>query len=380
MIVNPGQKEDRLMAATAGYDVNEARLLMTLNLYSYLDENPLPTWSITQQEDQMRKDIDQALSQSKYAQWQVVWGPALNADRSNMMYVAGNGANQYAVSVRGTDWFFFLNWLEDFASILGLTPFPYVLSSIPVSGKPRIAIGTSVGLQQLMGMRGTTSGSAQSDLPSFLEQLPAGSEIFVTGHSLGGCLASVLAAWLAFTLGSAANLKVYTFAAPSAGNQSFADYFNTLFTPAGQQSTAFRLFNTWDVVPNAWASLPAIEQLYQPFPPCPGDIKWLIQKALKAVGTEYVQVGTDAQGSARPLPGHFLFWPPGPKAAMAAEAPAAAQPEDLTAVGINIVGDAAFLYELALQHGSYAYLDLLGAPSAPAALLKLRGKLLALGA
>jgi predicted lipase len=60
------------------------------------------------------------------------------------------------------------------------------------------------------------------DPASFLKGVPAGSTIYVTGHSLGGCLASATAPYLAQELGGAGGLRVYTFAAPSAGDATFA--------------------------------------------------------------------------------------------------------------------------------------------------------------
>jgi hypothetical protein len=60
----------------------------------------------------MLRDINASLAESPYASWKVAWGPKLNDDRSNMLYIAGNSAtNQYAVAVRGTDWSFLLDWL-----------------------------------------------------------------------------------------------------------------------------------------------------------------------------------------------------------------------------------------------------------------------------
>src|SRR4029077_7964377 len=42
---------------------------------------------------------------------------------------------------------------------------------------------------------------------------------------LGGCLAAALAPCIAAWLGGAANMSVYTFAAPSPGNAEFAGYY-----------------------------------------------------------------------------------------------------------------------------------------------------------
>src|SRR5262249_14196129 len=57
-----------------------------------------------------------ALDEAGYASWRVAWGPALNADRSNLLYAARNSqTGQLAVSIRGSDFSFWLNWIEDLA-------------------------------------------------------------------------------------------------------------------------------------------------------------------------------------------------------------------------------------------------------------------------
>ena len=162
-----------------GYSNSEAQLLMHLSALSYLDETPLPGESLQHQVARMKNDIDAALGSGLpyLSGWQVAWGPGLTQDRANMIYIAGNTAlNQYAVAVRGTDWSFILNWIEDFASLLPLVPYP-------ATGAGNIAAGTLVGLQTLQGL----------GFMSFVQGPAASANVYVTGHSLGGCLASVVA-------------------------------------------------------------------------------------------------------------------------------------------------------------------------------------------
>jgi len=66
----------------------------------------------------MINEINAGLEEAGYEAWQVAWGPALNADRSNLAHAARNSvAGQLAVSIRGSDSSFWLNWIEDLASI-----------------------------------------------------------------------------------------------------------------------------------------------------------------------------------------------------------------------------------------------------------------------
>jgi hypothetical protein len=337
-----------------GYNLAEAQLTMTLSTLAYIDENPLPTDTTPAiQAARMRTDINAALQNSAYSDWQVAWGPGLNDDRSNMLYVANNATtNQYAVVIRGTAWTFVLDWIEDLTAVLALVPFAPA-NNIDV----QIAWGTYWGLTQLTSVTGVDPSNQQTDVLTFLKQAASQSDIYVTGHSLGGCLASVLAPTLASStgLGSVDNLKVYTFAAPSAGNDSFATYYNNLFTDNAGISTAYRVYDDLDVVPNAWASLPTIETYYPPFVNCPSDIQSTINWAQSQIsGKNYTQVGTDAQQSVIKLAGQILF---GPATAGAVLSP---------------IDDILFGLEALWQHGGANYLNLLSATQLSATTAKLR--------
>ena len=331
------------MAFASGYDLAEAVLTMTLCANAYLDQSPLPNESAAAHVARMRRDIDAALAGGGYADWRVIWGPGLNTDGANMLYVAGNrAANQYAVTIRGTEWQFCLDWIEDFTSLLGLVPFRFLLNP-PPSADVRVAAGLALTLQQLLAIV-ATDGQQATGLLSFLEALPPDASIFVTGHSQGGGVASLLAVWLAWSFGSAARLKVYTFAAPSPGNAGFARYYNALFRDAtGGASTAYRVYNTLDVVPHAWASLAAIASYYQPAPAATPEIRSLATFAQAAFAHDYAQVGTANDGSAVPLTGTVV---PPPQA-----------------FGLNIPADAQFAWEAEYQHGTATYLHLLAAPA-----------------
>ena len=92
------------------YDSATADLAMTLSTLAYVDENRTAT------QQQMASEINAGLAEAGYKSWQVAWGPALNADRSNLAYAARNGeTGQLAVSIRGSDFSFWLNWIQDLA-------------------------------------------------------------------------------------------------------------------------------------------------------------------------------------------------------------------------------------------------------------------------
>ena len=307
------------------YDIATAELAMTLSTLAYVDENRTAT------QQQMIGEIDAALDEAGYPSWHVVWGPALNADRSNLLYAAQNRqTGELAVSIRGSDFSFWLNWIEDLA-VLRVVPYN---EFVPTAGNTaQIAFGTAVGLRQILRAQDGTES-----LETFLMAVPDGTPILITGHSLGGCLASVLAPCVADWRGSTSSLAVYTIAAPSPGNADFAAYYNTLFTDRSGHSTAFRFFNSLDVVPNAWASLPTVTTYYPPLVPCPSDIDKIVARAETAVGGKYCQLGEIMSGSAVELTGTIVT-----------------SFGTLRRPGLNPFENALFLWEAAQQHACTTY-------------------------
>jgi hypothetical protein len=153
--------------------------------------------------------------------------------------------------------------------------------------------------------------------------------------------------------GSTSSLAVYTIAAPSPGNADFATYYNTLFTDRSGHSTAFRFFNSLDVVPNAWATLATVMTYYPPLVPCPSDIDKIVVRAEEAVGGKYCQLGEVAAGSAVELTGTVVT-------------PLGGRPE------LNPFENALFLWEAAQQHACTTYQTLLQTPLTLPAVGKLK--------
>jgi triacylglycerol lipase len=272
-------------------------------------------------------DIESQLANSTYATagaWNLVWGPGTSG--ANMAYVVQNNSeNLYAVVIQGTQISFSLSTIKDLYEDLDAghqVPWAY-----PEVSGAAIAQGTQVGLENLTSL---TSGAPAQTLFGFLSTLPANSAILVTGHSLGGCLATVLAPWLQYQLaqsGQQATVVPFTFAAPTAGNPAFASFYDTTFAPG-----AWRYYNNIDIVPMAWATLLEMKDQYDsPGPNCPDDVKFAVDLVFGWLTLKDNVTYAQTTGTVVALPG----------------AP---------------VASPGWFLEASLQHNHNTYLNLLGAP------------------
>ena len=238
--------------------------------------------------------------------WKCVWGPAQSADQSNLAFVAAYyespGVPAFVVvAIRGTDvavdaWGVIVQMWEDL-DVLDPVAFPWM----PASSGALVASGTLDGL----GVVQQLTDGGQRLLPFLLDFLgkPENRQarLVVTGHSLGGCLTTVVAPWLQVSLGRQGidnAIVPVTFAGPTAGNPAFAASYSSSF-PA-----SLRYFNSLDVVPLAWASVESIETIYDPHGlPTPELVDVAVdpyQGLMDLLGITYAQPGQDHE-----LPGHF---------------------------------------------------------------------------
>jgi triacylglycerol lipase len=265
--------------------------------------------------------------------WKCEWGPASNSDRANLAYVATYYASPglpvlTAVVLRGTDFYIKDGWgiVEQVWEDLDVptqVPMPWAPSD-----PARIAKGTLDGLQEIQAL--TSGGETLLDfLARFLRNSSnARSVLVVTGHSLGGCLVSVVAPWLNAVLPqNGVNVAVVpcSFAGPTAGNAAFATYFGNTFP------YSLRYHNSLDVVPHAWDKLSQITGIYSSYglnaPLWVYPAVKLFQDEMWLTGVSYTQPYMNSS-----LTGVF-------------------------ALGLSWTG------ELALQHHTTTYMTLLGGQS-----------------
>lgn len=256
------------------------------------------------------KAVEKRLT-SPSGRWECVWGPAQSSEHANLAYVAvyseASGAPALAALViRGTDlavdaWGVVRQMWDDL-DVLDPVPFPWM----PPSDEALVAQGTLDGLHAVQQL---THGG-QRLLPFLAEFLGEDqnrqARLVVTGHSLGGCLTTVVAPWLQASLSRQGITKAIlpvTFAAPTAGNPDFADAFSSSFR------ASLRYFNDLDIVPLAWQGLGTIETIYDSHGLDTPELVHLLVDAFVAMmdhlGVTYGQPGQNCQ-----LHGAFAPSPP----------------------------------------------------------------------
>ncbi len=190
--------------------------------------------------------------------WDVVWEP-VKAIGGNYAFIAFNGV-QYVVAIRGSILDFsigsFQNWFEEDFNIFTQVAWTFPANS---TTKPMISTGASDGLNNLMALTDAKGDTILSYLMN--HAIPGGKFLCVTGHSLGGNLATVFAPWLLYQIKQAgknipAIFSVLTFAAPTAWNAAFADQFNLAFT------NSWRYINSIDIVPFSACDVEGLAALY----------------------------------------------------------------------------------------------------------------------
>ena len=196
--------------------------------------------------------------------WRRLWGPAEDSDESNLAFVAGYfpnpslGPQSICVTIRGTDvdindiWGILEQVWEDIDGAYQ-TQLPFAPPGALV------AQGTLDGLTIIEQLRynGQTLGDFLARF--YADSSHHGVRAIVTGHSLGGCVATVVAASMRALLPAPIAIQPITFAAPTAGNSDFAAWYSTSFP------TARRLQNTLDIIPMALQNLAGIKDVYDSY-------------------------------------------------------------------------------------------------------------------
>ena len=155
------------------------------------------------------------------------------------------------------------------------TPWAHVLAGLPnpnnnpISANPaaQISSGTALAMALVTHATSALDGGANMNLAQAMISLQSqysNTPTIITGHSLGGCLTQVIAAYLAWAVFDSDFTKSATilpnpFAPPSPGNPAFVAQYESLF-PNGNF-----WYNTLDLAPCAWANLDEVHHLWSAY-------------------------------------------------------------------------------------------------------------------
>jgi hypothetical protein len=249
--------------------------------------------SVEDQQRRIRAGLEGQLKLSA-PEWQVVW-VGLTPDRANLAYVARNTsvADEFAVVLRGT----LFTSLQDLGEDLDVgTLVPFAAGGVPKAPAQlgRISMGAMTAFTETTSAVYLPAGTTLLEaLQALIRDAGTAPTIYVTGHSLGGATATTVGLWLnAQALQPAPAIQVYTFAAPTAGDANFASWFETVL-PSGATSGngSMCIWNMYDVVPNAWASLDSVLNFYPspPGPAAPDLVQFIVGMISQQLGATYVQ-------------------------------------------------------------------------------------------
>ncbi len=329
------------MAFPSGYVLAEAQEAMTLSTVAYQGEGG--------SYNEIEAAILSALASSTVlgGHLTLVW-MGISADMGALIYVARDDRApfRYAIVNRGTDWNFLTDWVDDF-DVLDTHDWP---TATPPDPSIVVAQGSWDGLQAVLTAPSQPDGMT---LPGLLGKISSGAtgalDLFVTGHSLGGALATILGLYLADTVSSwnagtaSVSIKTYTFASPTTGNQQYVNYYDSRSGLTNLSWQAFRVFNEQDVVPHAYADIEGIADSGIPLSLVlklsVGASAALVQTILNDNHDSYVQVGNGEALNNNP--------------------PQAGQPT--CANPAETLDD--FVCWVSYEHSSLTYLGLLGVPT-----------------
>ncbi|WP_394846368.1 IPT/TIG domain-containing protein [Pendulispora brunnea] len=328
---------------------NTTQVMMTLAGLAATGAAERPSGeTVEQQQARILAGINAQLANSNLStanNWQAIW-VGLTQDRANLVYIAENPSNSggpttYAVCLRGTVGGSPIDSAEDM-DVGSLLPFGPFGSGGPLGN---ISQGAMMAFTEII--MGTT---LMATLTPLITAQSSGPTIYVTGHSLGGALATTISLYLAAqTWTPKPTLQVFTFAAPTAGDGNFASSFNAQFP----QATC--AWNQYDLVPNAWQNLVNGESQN---PPTPESVEFFYPRMNSPLLSAEVKKIVQNIASKTPVANPYTqpTQQPALNAYFACTDP---DPSD-----ISTLDD--WLAEVAYQHANDTYLMLLGAPTLPA--------------
>jgi hypothetical protein len=178
---------------------------------------------------------------------------------------ADNQVTQYAVLVRGTV-STAGSIIDDLLAVMiqasGSITVDSVTLSYQLAADPLAGVHLGFALAAFILLYDPTSGI----LVKLLENVPVGSDVFVTGHSQGAAIATLLRSYFNysdFQLGANYNYKTYLFAQPKPGNDHYAYDYDFV---GNQSGLGFTVTNTQDWVPQVPLTFELFGDINKPNP------------------------------------------------------------------------------------------------------------------
>jgi lipase (class 3) len=201
-----------------------------------------------------------AITSAGYSFLETVYGDDLATDIDSHLgdvvtfgFLAVSAANELVAAIRGTDTI--LEWLHDASFLMQPTP---ISGSHGYTEDGFTAVYNSLRIGQANGTLST-----RDSIKSYIDT-GAATSVTVSGHSLGGALATFLTLDVALNT-SCRTPTAYTYASPRTGDHTFAGSFNAA-VPA-----CYRVANRQDLVPKLPPILPLpyehVNTLYELNPP-----------------------------------------------------------------------------------------------------------------
>ncbi|AWK41380.1 lipase family protein [Photorhabdus laumondii] len=259
------------------------------------------------------ENIHRSLENSKATanKFTIIWGPAVfrvddvNVKKSvidkkddHVLFIAQNrhDPNDYRVVIRGS--WSDINWLNEDIIVCKTQDWARWDSRSPENAK--IAYGTDMALGYIINQMKSNNppgyGESLIDAIDKIALKEGIQNITITGHSLGGVLSSTIGLYLKRRYLDKGNnnirINVCAFAGPTAGNDAFASYSESIFNDisvAGYKSHFLRIHNSIDVVPLAW-HIKGLEEVKAIYPVLTVTINGLI---LSVLDKNYTQIFPD---------------------------------------------------------------------------------------
>ncbi|WP_445494212.1 lipase family protein [Photorhabdus sp. SF281] len=250
-------------------------------------------------------------SQATANKFSIVWGPAVfragSADKEksaidkkddHVLFIVQNlhDPNDYRVVIRGS--WSDINWINEDLIVCKTKDWSKWDPKAPENAK--IAYGTNLALDYIINQIKSNNppgyGESLTDAIDKIALKEGIQNITITGHSLGGILASTLGLYLKRQYLDKGNdnirINVCAFAGPTAGNDIFASYSESVFNEtlsAGYESDFLRIHNNIDVVPLAWY-IKGLEKVKAIYPILTATVNTLI---LLVQDKKYTQIFPD---------------------------------------------------------------------------------------